>query len=528
MKSGRCLLLFSLIALSVLAAASGPATKARQALDKGASLEAAGKLDEALEQYGRAVAEDPSSTEAWRKRGLLQMKRKAYADALSDLDRAVKLDAKDVEAIKGRAWALSSLERFPDARDAAAKAIAQAPKDPAAYYRRAFPRFRLRDFEGCVEDSTKAIGLKADYAHAYRLRGIALSFLVRHREGLADLDKAIALDDSSDLTTYHYRGICRRAVGDLKGALADADHVLGLKLDDIPGLLERGLVRTDLGAFGAALEDFRRVLERQPKNSTALEGIARIEALSAKAGGKAEAPPPELPDVPDLRGYKDEKILVTAVRTDPSPVNRYVLAKVRFAHALELAEASEKDLDEDALFAAIQYAESAATLAPDNAAYWLMVGRLYAHMDENPVADAAAEEALTTALRLDAGLEPARRLLAYLYFKCGSFDRALGELEPLVLAGPGRADSETLAMMGWAYQYDFQLDRGVAFFRKLRAKQPDAAGPRIGLAALLAVQGKDEEAAKEMASLAGDGIADAASREYARALLADWGKGGGR
>lgn len=41
----------------------------RTAMEQGIALEAAGKLDEALQQYSRAIVKNASLGEAWRRRG---------------------------------------------------------------------------------------------------------------------------------------------------------------------------------------------------------------------------------------------------------------------------------------------------------------------------------------------------------------------------------------------------------------------------------------------------------------------------
>jgi len=504
------------------------AQQARPAIDQGIALEAAGKLDEALQQYSRAIALSPSLAEAWRRRGLVQNKRKAYKEALADFDRAIQLDAKDVDALKGRSGALASLERFKEAIDAAAAAIGLAPGDAVAYNRRAFPRFRLGDFQGAIEDATRAIARKPDYAVAYRIRGITRQHLNQSREALADLERAIELDSSLDMVTYHYRGIARRAMGDLKGALADAEYVLEKAPAYVPGMLQRGLVRSDLGNRDGAIADFRTVLQIQPNDATALKEVARLEAAAAPASSARASDSSGEDDTPDLKAFPDEVALLAMVRQAPTAATRNALARIRFDHAVRLAEASERSLDEDGLSAAIQYAESAAALAPDNVACWLLVGRLYTRIDDNPLADERAEEALTTALRLQPGSLAARQTLASLYFKGGSFDRAAGELERLVTADPPGVPADLVSMLAWSYINDFQADRGIAFLRGVIAKQPRAERLRIGLAALLDEQGDRAGARKELDTLVGDGAVSAATREYARALLADWAKGGAR
>ena len=220
--------------------------------------------------------------------------------------------------------------------------------------------------------------------------------------------------------------------------------------------------------------------------------------------------------------------LLAALRASPTPEAREALGRVRLEHALRLAASAEKQLDEQTFAAALAYAESAAALAPDNHATWLLLGRLYASIEGNPVAADEAEQALMAALELRPGHSQARLALAQLYFRRGSFDRALNELEPAVAATPALATPEVVSMMGWAYINDFQLDRGIRFFRDLSGKQPKIEPLAIGLAVLLHENGARADAERALNTLAGNASATVASRDYAKALLADWAKGGRR
>jgi len=543
------LCLFAWILL-VNAAPAAP-QDAAAAIKQGQAFEAAEKFDLAIAEYSKAIAADPASAVGWLRRGWARFKAKAYAQALEDLDRAVTIDPSNAEAHKDRAAALSSLLRFKEAVEAATRALELQPGYSAAYFYRGLAKFRLLDFGGAVDDETLAIDAKPDNWDAMRIRGLARVELKKYREALGDLDLAIEHNMLGGGMTHHYRAIARHALSDTRGALDDENRTLELNPAYAKGYAGRGIYKAALGDRTGAEADYRRALALDPNERAAASGMAKLglaapgttpvvgagpattsapgrSARAASATPRAALPPLDPREVDDLSRFPNEAKVLAAFRASPTPATREALARVRFEHALRLTATAEKQLDEHVFSTALAYAESAAALAPDNVAAWLLLGRLYASLEDNPVAATLAEQALMAALELKPSLAPARLALAQLYFRRGSYDRALGELEPAVAASPALAAPEIVSMMGWAYVNDFQLDRGIRFFRGLSDKNPKAEPLAIGLAVLLHENGARADAERALSTLANNSSATAATRDYAKALLADWAKGGAR
>ena len=494
------------------------------AITRGEALEAAGKLDEAIVEYGKAIAADPASAEGWVRRGNARIKAKLHAAALEDIDRAIRIDESSAEAHKCRAAALNGLQRFKEALPDATRALELQPGYSAAYYHRGYARFRLLDFAGAAEDESRAIDAKADNWEAFRIRGVARVELKQHRAALADLDVALEHNTIGRDSTLLYRGLARNALGDPRGALDDANASIEINPTSPRIYFYRGNYRLALGNRAGAEEDYRKALALAPKFKEAADALAALNAPPAAAA----LPPLDPREVDDLSRFPDEVKLLTAFRAAPTPAAREALARVRFDHALRLTATAEKQLDEQTFSTALAYAESAAALAPDNHAAWLLLGRLYASIEDNPVSADLAEQALMAALELKPGLAEARVALAQLYFRRGSYDRALGELEPAVTARPALSTPEVVSMMGWSYIYDFQLDRGITFFRGLSGRNPKAEPLTIGLAVLLHENGANADATRALSALANDTRTTSPTRDYAKALLADWAKGGAR
>ncbi|HNV02594.1 MAG TPA: tetratricopeptide repeat protein [Vicinamibacterales bacterium] len=539
----------------IVTAAPAPAQGPAAAIKAGRALEEAGKLDQAITEYGKAIAASPASAEGWLRRGVARNAAGQPGPALQDLDRAIQFDPSSAEAHMGRAVALNGLQRFSEAVSAATRALELRPGYGAAYQARGFAKFRLSDYRGAVEDESQAIEANRRDWGAYRIRGIAEVNLNLHREALRDLDKAIDAGIGGADMTHYFRGRARHALGDVKGALEDANRTIELNPSYPVGYLVRGDYRLAFGDRAGAEADYRKCVSLDPQGKLGLSSLAKLTAgapggAAAPAAASATAPPaaPAMPaaraapaaaihsalppldpsEVPPLSSYSNEVKLLAAFRASPTPETRAALARVRVEHALRLARAAEKQRDEKTFRTALGYAESAAELAPDNPAAWLLLGRLYAAIENNPVAADLAEQAFRAALEVRPGLADAQLGLGQICLRKGSLDRALNELEPAVAADPALATPEVVSTMGWAYIYDAQLDRGIRFFRGLLARQPGIEPVSIGLAVLLHENGSRAEAERTLTALATNAAAAADARGYAKALLEDWAKGGAR
>jgi tetratricopeptide (TPR) repeat protein len=538
--SGRRGAQFLITAAMVLVTTAAPARPQGVAVivKAGQALEDAGKLDQAIAEYGKAIAAAPASAEGWLRRGTARVKARAFEPALQDLDRSIQIDPANAEAQKSRAAALIGLLRFKEAVEAATRSVQIDPAYSPGYYQRAFAKFRLNDYAGCVEDETRAISAKPDNWDAFRIRGVAYVELKRHREALADLDTYFAHNADGAASTYHYRAIARHALGDSKGALEDETRALELNPSYAKGYAGLGIYKAALGDRAGAEAAFKKALALDPGEGAAKAGLAKLGAAGAVTAGSPPAVPSSaraaaLPaldpsEVSKLSSFPNEVKLLAAFRAGPTPEARGALARVRFEHALRLAQTAERQRDEQTFRTALGYSESAVQLAPDNPAAWLLLGRLYAAIEENPVAADMAEQAFRAALEVQPDLAAARLGLGQLYARKGSFDRALNDLEPAVSAEPALATPEVVSMMGWAYIYDFQIDRGIACFRDLAAKQPKAEAPAVGLAALLHESGAQADATRVLKTLVESRGTTSATRAYANALLAEWAKGGAR
>jgi tetratricopeptide (TPR) repeat protein len=102
---------------------------ARQAERKGDDFAAAGRFDEAVEEYTRALARDAGASTARSSRGIALMRSARFADAARDLGPAFDARPDDLALANGLAYSLIQTERFAEAVTVLKRALARHPDD---------------------------------------------------------------------------------------------------------------------------------------------------------------------------------------------------------------------------------------------------------------------------------------------------------------------------------------------------------------------------------------------------------------
>ncbi len=166
-----------------------------------------------------------------------------------------------------RAAELARSEDWQGAEREWSAAIAAEPNQPYWYLRRNGARLELADSDGAVADIARATELAPDDARLYVQQG--WTWQVAGRPDRADASYARAVElNPSDTDTRHRRAWLLWTRGDASGACAEFDKVIeaGSSCDAHRG---RARARADLGDLTGALEDADRAVELSPTLATA-------------------------------------------------------------------------------------------------------------------------------------------------------------------------------------------------------------------------------------------------------------------
>jgi tetratricopeptide (TPR) repeat protein len=115
-------------------AAAAKKARATQMRERGLAAVAAGREDEALEDFGLAVEADPNDQVSHHEIGKILFRRSQVPEAIGHFRTAVRLAPKDASAWYNLAFAQRTAQTFPDAAESYRRYSALATEDPDGYY----------------------------------------------------------------------------------------------------------------------------------------------------------------------------------------------------------------------------------------------------------------------------------------------------------------------------------------------------------------------------------------------------------
>lgn len=151
------------------------------------------------------------------------------------------------------------------------------PQSPAAlkHFQRGLACYRRGDFMAAIEEFSRAIQINSNLP----ARGDKDNrSLLTQREAVSDGDlEPILIADSFNARAYHNRGVARRAIGDLDGAIDDFTRSIRMAPDMAQVYINRGNAYQLKGEFGLAIADYNRAIAVEPGSASAYNnrGLAR-------------------------------------------------------------------------------------------------------------------------------------------------------------------------------------------------------------------------------------------------------------
>jgi tetratricopeptide (TPR) repeat protein len=166
--------------------------------EKGYALGNAGRHQEAMEAYTRAIELNPKSALAYGNRGNAYGRLGDHQRAIRDVDRAIELN----------------------------------PKNALAFANRGRTYTRLRDYQQAIRDFDRAIELNPKYAAGYHSRGLAYYYSGKYQKALNDSNKVLEIN-SEDIIEYSSRGLIYARLGDYQKATNDLNKAISMDPDNM-------------------------------------------------------------------------------------------------------------------------------------------------------------------------------------------------------------------------------------------------------------------------------------------------------
>ena len=163
--------------------------------NKGISLAALGKHNEAIEAYNKALEIKPDYHKAWNHKGLSLAALEKHNEAIEAYNSALEIKPDKYEAWNNRGLSLAALGKHNEAIEAYDKALEIKSDLHESWYNRGISLAALGKHNEAIEAYDKALEIKPDKYEAWNDKGNALAALVlkKHNEAIEAYDKALEI-----------------------------------------------------------------------------------------------------------------------------------------------------------------------------------------------------------------------------------------------------------------------------------------------------------------------------------------------
>lgn len=268
----------------------------------------------------KALELNPYLTDAWEVRGAARQNMGLYRLAVDDYGEALKLLPRNRSLLFNRAMALSSLKAYDQAAESLDQLIKYYPSFDTAYLGRAQIELAKNDTVAALADIDKALSINDKTVNGYIMRAdIAINSHGDFKRALEDIDRAIRLKPRA-VGLYINRAFLRYRLDSYSGAMADYDYALSLDPTNEVALFNRALLLMEVNANDLALDDLNSVLEYDPDDVRALYNRAVVHRAKGSYDAavaditKVAEHYPEFPGALYFRGsvYRDQGKLARA------------------------------------------------------------------------------------------------------------------------------------------------------------------------------------------------------------------------
>jgi tetratricopeptide (TPR) repeat protein len=359
-----------------------------------------GLVDEAKENFRKALALNPDLEEAHHNLGVILDEKGQSIEAIEHYRQAIELKPDMVPARNNLGAALLAQGNTDEAVEHLLKALQWNPEFSELYNNLGLARFKQGNITEAIGHYSKAVQLDPDSAEAHFNLGVALSEQGKNKEGIQHIQKALALNP--DYAEAHNNlGGQLLSQGNIDDALVHINRALAINPELAEAHNNLGIIMIRQGKLDAAISHFQNAVRLQPDFTLAQNNLARALAISGSKNLEIAGMKKELaarPDDPALH-YKLANLYL-----GQRELNRAI---IEFEKALALQPgflAAQNNLAM-ALAADGQYDralnafEKLTALDPDNAGNYYNVAVLHALQNQVPQSIAWLKKALERGYR---------------------------------------------------------------------------------------------------------------------------------
>jgi tetratricopeptide (TPR) repeat protein len=145
--------------------------------NQGEALLEAGRFNDSIEAYDRAIQLDPSNIEALNKKAYALDSLGRYESAIQCLNRSLEIDPWNAFALREKGWALNRLGRYYEALECLNMSILADPQNSFGWKEKAWTLNELGLYWDAIQNANMSILIDSKYADAWNEKGFAFSSL---------------------------------------------------------------------------------------------------------------------------------------------------------------------------------------------------------------------------------------------------------------------------------------------------------------------------------------------------------------
>ena len=237
--------------------------------ERGIAYRQAGRGDEAIADFNRAIELDPNRTWSIAGHGETCRLMERYDEAIADFNRAIELAPSFAWAIAHRGQTYRAMERYDEALADFNRAIELDPSANWVIAHRGQTFHAMKRYNEALADFNRAIELDPSYDWAIGSRGQTFHAMKRYDDAIADYNRAIELDPSYDWAIVS-RDVTYWAMKRYDDAIADFNRVIELDPSADWAIAGRGETCRLMERYDEALADFNRAIELDPSYDWAI------------------------------------------------------------------------------------------------------------------------------------------------------------------------------------------------------------------------------------------------------------------
>jgi tetratricopeptide (TPR) repeat protein len=234
-----------------------------------------GQNDSAVAGFTRALKLNPALDKALAGRSVAQSALRNFNDALADINQAIALKPVNGDHFFNKSLIFSGMGRRDSQEVALDRCLQLNGEHADAAYYKGLIAFERKDYEKAAGYYSVAIMSKRDFVSAYNDRGSARRAMGDIKSAIADYEKALYFDSTLVHVLNNLGSAYRLDKGYDK---AIQYHTAALRRDPSYKIayLNRGAAWFEKNEMDKARADFEKVLELDPRNSLAYNNLASI------------------------------------------------------------------------------------------------------------------------------------------------------------------------------------------------------------------------------------------------------------